>query len=139
MMTQAIIPSVLIVDATLASVEALQTILREAGFQVTKSVSGSGRALAEIRQNRPDIVCAELVNLDLVEMDLLVAIHRDFPEIPLVVISGNVDKEQVKQVIALGASGFILIPFAATEVEATFQRVRSHLLSRPVTPGDATR
>ena len=128
MMTHAIVPSVLIVDATPASAEALHTILREEGFKVTKSVSGSGRALAEIRQNRPDIVCAELVNLDEVEMGLLAAMHQDFPEIPLVIISGNADKERVKQVIALGASGFILLPFAATEVEATFQRVRNHLL-----------
>ena len=130
-MALAFIPTVLIVDATPVSAEALQSILHADGFHVTKSVSGKERALAEIRQNQPDIVCAELVELDAEDLALLAAMRQEFPNLPLVVISGNADRAQVSQVIALGVVGFILLPFAAAEVQATFQRVKSHLRRKP--------
>ena len=131
-MTLAIPPSVLLVDATPVSAEALQAILHENGFHVSKSVSGSERALAEMRQNRPDIVCVELADLDAAEMGQLSAMHEEFPGLPLVVVTGNADRELIKQAIARGASGLILVPFAAAEVQATFARVRKRL--RPAVP-----
>ena len=132
-MTSAIITSVLIVDATPTSAEALQSILHANGYHVTKAVNGGERALAEMRQSHPDIVCAELVNLDEAEMGLLAAMHEEFPQTPLVVVSGNSDRDQVKKAIALGASGFILLPFAAAEVQATFRRLRKPSSPHPPT------
>lgn len=64
------------------------------------------------------------------EMDGLQAlqsIKRNYPEIVVVMITGNPSKENVKESIQGGASGFIVKPFNSAKVLDTLNRVMQDL------------
>ena len=120
--------AVLIVDDSAVSADVLRTILRQERFAAKVVLGGRERALAEMRESKPDIVCARLPLLDDEDMDTVSAFKKEIPNIPLVVISGNADRIRVQEVIGRGAIGFIVEPFTSDQVQAAMRRVREVLV-----------
>lgn len=89
--------------------EALLLVLRELEGGVTPIEAADGDAVRRLAAEHPDL---DLVLLDLClpgvrGLDLFHTLRRDYPALPLVVLSAQDDPGTVKAVLAGGALGFI--------------------------------
>ncbi len=89
--------------------EALLLVLRELGGGVTPIEAADGEAVRRRAAEHPDL---DLVLLDLClpgvrGLELFESLRRDYPTLPLVVLSALDDPGTVKAVLAGGALGFI--------------------------------
>ncbi|MCS6800901.1 MAG: response regulator transcription factor [Chloroflexota bacterium] len=76
-------------------------------FDVVGEASNCAEAIAKIRQARPDIVLLDLRLADCDSLDLLRQIRREFPAVRVVVLSDEIDDDQLVAVLVAGASGYI--------------------------------
>jgi DNA-binding response OmpR family regulator len=117
---------VLVVDDDRDTRDMLQVALEQRGFVVVLTSSGK-RAVILARQENPDLI---LLDLKLPGMDGYEVLQRlksasDTVDIPVVVITGSLTDEEVKQkkVLSLGAARFLTKPFAVDELVAEIDTV----------------
>jgi PAS domain S-box-containing protein len=110
---------VLVVDDDRDTRDLLQTALEQRGFSVVLTSSGK-RALTLARQEQPHLI---LLDLKLPGMDGYEVLQRlknlpETAEIPVVVITGSLTDEELKQqkLLSLGAARFMTKPFAVDEL-----------------------
>ena len=89
-------------------------ILSDEGFQ-TREAGDSDLALAQLRSRRPNLIILDiwLNNSTLDGMGLLEVLKVDFPEVPVIMISGHGNIETAVTAIKNGAYDFIEKPFKA--------------------------
>jgi CheY-like chemotaxis protein len=106
---------VLLVDDDAAARRSVQRVLEHQGFSVA-SVSGALTALQELAERRYDIVVADLLMPGHSGVDLLREIRRDYPRVPVILISGE---EKLGAALA-GAEGvrFLAKPFTGAALTA---------------------
>jgi DNA-binding NarL/FixJ family response regulator len=100
---------VLLVDDHPLILSALQGVIRGLGSDVSVSASSSAR---ELRQKLAEDADYDLLLLDLQlgdadGFDVLAEMRRDFPALPVVVVSGTDRAADVLRAIDLGAMGFV--------------------------------
>ncbi|MBI5565648.1 MAG: response regulator [Chloroflexi bacterium] len=117
---------VLVVDDDRDTRDLLQAALEQRGFTVVLTSSGK-RAVMLARQESPDLI---LLDLKLPGMDGYEVLQRlkgagDTADIPVVVITGSLTDEEVKQkkVLSLGAARFLTKPFAVDELVSEIDTV----------------
>jgi DNA-binding NarL/FixJ family response regulator len=76
-------------------------------IDVVGEASNCSDALAKIRQTRPDVVLLDLRLADCDSLELLRQIRREFPAVRVVVLSDEIDDDQLVAVFIAGASGYI--------------------------------
>ncbi len=98
-------------------------ILRDEGFE-TRDAADSDAALQEIRVRRPSLVILDiwLKNSRLDGLELLGAIKREHPSLPVVMISGHGTIETAVSAIQQGAYDFIEKPFKADRLLLIVER-----------------
>jgi len=103
---------ILIVDDEADIRDLVAGILDDEGF-TTRTARDSDSALAEIANRRPHLVFLDiwLQGSKLDGLQLLEAIKRDHPELPIVMISGHGNIETAVAAIKRGAYDFIEKPF----------------------------
>ena len=131
-------PRILIVDDE----EDIRTILEMAlttisGYSVDTAEDGR-IALLKMRDKRYDVV---ITDLQMPEMDgsrLLDIARNEFPDIPVIVITGFARLETAIEALQLGASNFITKPFRIPEIrdviEKSIHRKREREIPRRVLP-----
>ncbi|MGA0531617.1 sigma-54-dependent transcriptional regulator [Hansschlegelia sp. KR7-227] len=114
---------ILIVDDEADIRELVAGILQDEGHG-TRTARNSDDALAEIAKRRPQLVFLDiwLQGSKLDGLELLDIIHRDHPEIPIVMISGHGNIETAVSAIKSGAYDFIEKPFKADRLVLIAQR-----------------
>ena len=117
---------VLVVDDDRDTRDLLQAALEQRGFAVVLTSSGK-RALMLARQENPDLI---LLDLKLPGIDGYEVLRRlkgshDTADIPVVVITGSLTDEEVKQkkVLSLGAARFLTKPFAVADLVSEIDAV----------------
>jgi PAS domain S-box-containing protein len=117
---------VLVVDDDRDTRDLLQAALEQRGFAVVLTASGK-RTLMLARQEKPDLI---LLDLKLPGMDGYEVLRRlksshDTADIPVVVITGSLTDEEVKQkkVLSLGAARFLTKPFAVADLVSEIDTV----------------
>ena len=107
---------ILIVDDEADNRVLMSGILADEGY-VTREVSDSTSALAVIRTRRPSLVILDiwLQGSELDGIELLDVIQREYPLLPVVMISGHGTIETAVAAIQKGAYDFIEKPFKADE------------------------
>ena len=103
---------ILIVDDERDIRELIADILRDEGYQ-TRLAANSDDALSAVRADPPLLVILDLWLRDS-KMDgigILKSVKRDYPEVPVVIISGHGNIELAVQAIKIGAYDFIEKPF----------------------------
>jgi PAS domain S-box-containing protein len=110
---------VLVVDDDRDTRDLLQAALEQRGFAVVLTSSGK-RALTLARQEHPNLI---LLDLKLPGMDGYEVLQRlkgmpETAEIPVVVITGSLTDEELKQqkLLSLGAARFMTKPFAVDDL-----------------------
>ncbi len=117
---------VLVVDDDRDTRDLLQAALEARGFSVVLTASGK-RALFLARQENPDLILLDLKlpGMDGYEVLQRLKSARDTADIPVMVITGSLTDEEVKQqrVLSLGASRFLTKPFAVDDLVAEIGHV----------------
>lgn len=114
---------ILIVDDE-ADIRLLITgVLHDEGFE-TRDAADSGSALEAISTRRPNLVVLDiwLQNSPMDGLDLLKAIKREHPSVPVVMISGHGSIETAVKAIKLGAYDFVEKPFKADRLIHVVER-----------------
>lgn len=114
---------ILIVDDNDLMRTLLRGILRSENCQVIGEARNGSIALESIARNKPDIVFLDVVMPEMDGLEALQNIKKKYPEIVVVMITGNPSKENVEESIQGGASGFIIKPFNSAKVLDTLTRV----------------
>ena len=83
--------------------------LEDIGFETLQADNGR-RGLEMIRSEIPDLVLTDLRMPEMNGLDVLAAMQKEFPEMPVVVISGTGTLNDVVQTMKLGAWDYILKP-----------------------------
>jgi two-component system, NtrC family, nitrogen regulation response regulator NtrX len=98
-------------------------ILGDEGFQ-TREAGDSDLALAQLRNRRPNLIILDiwLNNSALDGMGLLEVLKVDFPEVPVIMISGHGNIETAVTAIKNGAYDFIEKPFKSDRLLLTIER-----------------
>ncbi|MDH5748557.1 MAG: sigma-54 dependent transcriptional regulator [Rhodospirillales bacterium] len=89
-------------------------VLEDEGF-LTREAADSTSALAEIRTRRPSMVLLDiwLQNSELDGLGILEAAKKEYPDLPVVMMSGHGTVETAVLALKLGAYDFIEKPFTA--------------------------
>lgn len=98
-------------------------ILGDEGFQ-TREAGDSDAALAQLRARRPNLIILDiwLNNSTLDGMGLLEVLKVEFPDIPVIMISGHGNIETAVTAIKNGAYDFIEKPFKSDRLLLTIER-----------------
>lgn len=120
---------ILIVDDAHGVRASLEEILGDEGYRVTTAGS-AGEARAALERTSQDLVFLDLKLPDQSGLDLLADLQRDWPELPVVVVSGHGDIETAVKATRLGAYDFLEKPLSMSRVLLTvknaFEKVRMH-------------
>jgi DNA-binding NtrC family response regulator len=103
-------PHVVVVDDETNVRRVLGTLLEQAGFQTTRVGSGD-EALQIVRAQDPDLVLTDLKMPGMDGMELLERLRRQFPEIPVVMLTAHGTVEAAVEAMRRGAHDFLTKPF----------------------------
>ena len=103
---------VLIIDDTLTSAAMLQGLLEDSGLENVVAISSGLEAIGEVARNKPDLI---FLDIKMPEIDgwllceMFSSIKR-WKDIPVILQSGLVGRENIKKGLALGAHSYIEKP-----------------------------
>ena len=121
-MSQAL--KVLIVDDDSLIREMLRLILTESGLTVSGEAGDGATTRRLLKENPPNVVLLDIVLPgDDNGLELLRFIKKEYPEIYVIMVSGEPSSERVQMAISNGARGFIVKPFNAQNVMTAFKRL----------------
>lgn len=120
------IPRILIVDDDLDVLEVVAEVAESYGYEVDRAVSGAA-GLACIESGPPDLVIIDLVMPGISGIEILERLSRTHPELPVLILSGNVDVAMEADVRRRSAAGFISKPI---DVHEFGQQIRMALDAR---------
>ena len=99
---------VLVVDDHPAFRRALTSALRMVkGIEVAGEAGGGREAADRARKDEPDLVLMDLSMPDFDGIEAMRRIHRDRPELPVVILTAHADPGVEKEAREAGASGFL--------------------------------
>jgi two-component system chemotaxis response regulator CheY len=114
---------VLIVDDDSLIREMLRLILLESGLTVCGEANDGATTRRILAENPPNVVLLDIVLPGENGLELLSFIKKEYPEIHVIMVSGEPSSERVQSAIASGARGFIVKPFNAQNVMSAFKRL----------------
>src|SRR5688500_10800558 len=101
---------VLVVDDEPPMRQVLAALLENAGYAVSRAADGR-EALGLVRAQDPDLVLTDLRMPGMPGDELLAALRRDFPEIPVVVLTAHGTIDLAVDAMRRGAHDFLTKPF----------------------------
>ncbi len=115
--------TVLIVDDNELIRMTLRTVLRNAGLEVVGEAADGEKALAQLELMRINLVCLDVVMPRMNGLDVLAEIRARHPEVKVLMVTGQADRETIQSAISGGAHGIILKPFREKQIHDTLTRV----------------
>ncbi|MFV2060374.1 MAG: response regulator [Gammaproteobacteria bacterium] len=114
---------VLIVDDDSLIREMLRLILSESGLTVSGEAGDGATTRRLLAENPPHLVLLDIVLPGENGLELLSFIKKEYPEIHVIMISGEPSSKRVQSAISSGARGFIVKPFNAQNVMSAIKRL----------------
>lgn len=118
------IRNILVVDDSQVDRMRLETVLKNAGYQVVSADNGQS-ALDAVKQGKPDLI---LMDINMPVMDGFAAtriLHNDdeYKDIPVIFVTAKDQKADKAWGQMLGAKGYITKPFSDDEVLAQVRSI----------------
>lgn len=116
--------TILIVDDDYMNREILQAHMHNAGYGVLTANSGA-QALEILKGQRPDIILMDVRMPGMTGYELCAHLKAqpDTHDLPVLLMTAMDDDENMAQVVAAGADGFISKPFNADDIQAQIHRL----------------
>ncbi len=100
--------SVVLIDGDDSYHSQMNTALgAEAGIEVTRETSSGFLGLEAVRKLRPDILITDLLTSDLSGLEVISRVHRELPQVGIIVWSDYTSSACVRLVVRAGARGFV--------------------------------
>ncbi|MHB8420179.1 MAG: response regulator [Myxococcales bacterium] len=128
-------PRVLVVDDEKDLRSLLDYNLQQAGFAVTTAQDGR-EALAKIKAAPPDLVILDLLLPDMPGTEILKAVKRERPELPVLMLTAKGEEVDRLVGLELGADDYVVKPFSVRELVL---RVRAVLRRADASEAEAPR
>jgi putative two-component system response regulator len=116
-------PKVLVVDDDDDCRRVLQDYFQMARFSC-KGAANASEALAILCQESVDLVVSDIKMAGKDGVELMQEAHRDFPDIPFIIMTGYAPEYSYEAIISAGASDFIAKPFSLGELKAKICRIQ---------------
>jgi two-component system, NtrC family, response regulator PilR len=100
---------------------------------VCQTAETAEKAFARLKADHYDVVLTDISMPGLSGLELLGHVRQQFPNTPVIIISGISDQEHAQGLIRLGAFDFLLKPFSLEVVEKSVKRAvdyRKYLLEQ---------
>jgi two-component system, chemotaxis family, chemotaxis protein CheY len=107
---------VLVVDDSFYMRTMLKNMLSDAGYNIVGEAADGETALRMARETNPDLVTLDLILPDNTGLDVLKGIHKDNPELKVIIVSAVGQEAIVNEAIDNGAKAYIVKPFAEDKV-----------------------
>jgi len=116
--------SILVVDDDEAIRETLFDLLST--DYLCKTAETAEQALTQLQSESFDVVLTDISMPGLSGLELLGHIRQNYPQTPVIIVSGIGDQEHAEGLIRLGAFEYLLKPFRIEKVEESVQRALVH-------------
>lgn len=116
-------PTVLVVDDDLDTAELVRDTLRLEGYRTVVAHDGR-QALDALERRHPALVILDLMMPEMSGFEVLEAIGRGSTPVPVLILSGRGDDDDVRRCLEMGARKYLSKPFDAREL---MSEVRRHL------------
>lgn len=117
-------PNILIVDDEPSNVQALAGLLSDEGFGVLSALNGY-EALKVINENVPDLILLDIWMPGMDGLETLKEIKKDYPEIPVVIITGHGNIETAIKATKAGAFDLIEKPLSFDKIAFAINKALS--------------
>jgi two-component system chemotaxis response regulator CheY len=124
-------PRVLVVDDDTLMREVLKALLRDEGFDVAGEARDGQSALACLERTRPELVCLDVNMPGMSGIDVLKNIRSTYPDIRVVMITGDSTMGTVRDAVGFGAMGYIIKPFKSGRVGLALRAALKTQLDSP--------
>lgn len=114
--------TVIIIDDNEIVRMTLRAMLRHVGYQVVGEARDGESGLALVRRQQTDIVCLDVQLPGIDGVAVLRGLRADFPDLVVVIVSGQLDRDTVSQVIAAGADGVVVKPVSEARLISALQK-----------------
>lgn len=122
-------PHILVAEDSATQRAEIEILLEDSGFDVTTTVNGA-EALNAMQDWLPDLVLTDLHMPEMNGLELVEAVRRDFPGVPVVVITADGTEELAAQAMQAGASSYIPKRFLDKDLLPTLRDIIAVLESR---------
>jgi DNA-binding NtrC family response regulator len=116
-------PVILVVDDDDSLRRLLQDYLLMTRFSC-KGAANASEALAILCQENIDLVVSDIRMPGKDGVELMQEAHREFPDIPFIIMTGYSSEYSYEVIIDAGASDFIVKPFSLDELKAKICRIQ---------------
>ncbi len=116
---------VLIVDDEPHVGSVFDDVLTDQGY-VVKVVTRGSEALGLMPIFRPDVVLLDLKMPEMPGVEVLQRLCRDYPDVPVVVVTGNEDEDLARSTLSTGAFDYIHKPFHLAVLERVVAAAVGH-------------
>ena len=114
-------PRILVIDDEQAILDTLGILLRGEGFDVT-AVQNGNDALARLGELKPDIVLTDIRMPAISGLDVLAAVRRADPEIPVILMTAQASLQSAMKAVNEGAFYYLQKPFGNDDLVALCRR-----------------
>ncbi len=115
---------ILIVDDNDLMRSLLRGILRSEDCEIVGEARNGVLALAFLERTEVDVVFLDLMMPEMDGLETLLNIKASYPEIKVIMVTGNPSKDNVEESIRNGANGFIVKPFNSAKVIDTLNKAQ---------------
>lgn len=110
------IPTILVVDDEVMICQQLERLYTHAGYNVALC-SSVEQALKRLEAEDIDLVVTDIRLPGLSGIELAKRMHENYPDVPVIVITGYGDIGTAVEVLKLGASDYIVKPFSGATIQ----------------------
>lgn len=104
--------------------EGFRSLLKhERDIEVVGEAEDGRQAVAMVKKLRPAVVVMDIAMPLLNGLEATRQIHKDFPEIKVLMLSAHIDDAYIEQVIELGAAGFLLKQASSHDLATAIREV----------------
>ncbi len=116
---------VLVVDNSTPMRRVIKGVLRQIGFKKIIEADDGSMALQELRKEKAGLIVSDWNMPKMNGLELLKAVRsdQDLKDIPFIMITAEVEKENVLEAIKAGVSGYITKPFTLETVSKKVKKV----------------
>ncbi len=101
--------TILVVDDEKSIRITLRMILEYSNYTVQEAANGT-EALSSARKRRPDLVLLDIKMPGMDGMEVLESLHQDYPDLPIIILSGHGSVQTAVQAVKIGAFDFLEKP-----------------------------
>ncbi len=114
---------VLVVDDHEVVRSGLASLLAESDIEIVAEAETGRQAIALAKQHQPHVVLLDIRMPDMDGLDALERIHRDVPQVKVVILSTYDNPTYIARAVALGASDYVLKGAGRQEILNTIRTV----------------